>query len=285
MTTDPPPATLAVGLVQMTSGDDPTANLEMASRLVREAAASGARLIATPEVTNCVSLSRARQEAVLAREEDDPTLAGLRALARDLGITLLVGSLALRTEERRFANRSFLVGPDGGILARYDKIHMFDVALGSGESDRERDGYRPGTRAVLAEAEGVPLGMTICYDLRFPGLFRHLAQAGARILAVPSAFTRPTGEAHWRTLLRARAIETGAFVVAPAQTGTHPTSEGRARQTWGHSLIVDPWGKVLVEMDEAPGVAVATLDLGAVEAARGRVGSLRHEPPWTPADA
>ncbi len=270
---------MRVGLVQLSSSDDPVRNLENTTALIREAAGQGAAFIATPEVTNCVSLSRARQAQVLTREADDPTLAALRALAEELGVTLLIGSLALKTDEPRFANRSVLIGPQRAVLARYDKIHMFDVDLDGGEAYRESDGYRPGTQAVaVALPDGPTLGMTICYDLRFPGLYRKLAQAGAQILAMPSAFTRPTGAAHWEVLLRARAIETGCFVLAPAQTGTHAAREGdRQRQTWGHSMVVDPWGAVLLDMGAAPGVACVDLDLNAVAKARHHIPSLRHD--------
>ncbi|NNU79227.1 carbon-nitrogen hydrolase family protein [Halovulum dunhuangense] len=268
---------MRAGLIQLTSSDDPAANLSVTEGLIRQAAADGATLIATPEVTNCISLSRARQEEVLRQEADDPTLAALSALAAELGVHVLIGSLALRTEEPRFANRSILLTPEGRIAARYDKIHMFDVDLGS-ESYRESDGYRPGTRATLAPLGDARLGMTICYDLRFPALYRQLAQAGASIISIPSAFTRPTGEAHWEPLLRARAIETGCFVIAPAQTGTHAARPGdRQRQTHGHSLVVDPWGRILLDMGREAGFACVDLDLDAVAAARQRVPSLRHD--------
>ena len=271
---------MRVGLVQLSCSDDPAANLETTVRYVREAHAAGAQLIATPEVTNCLSLSRERQTRVLCAQDDDPTLAGLRALTKELSATLLIGSLALRTETPRFANRSFLIGPLGDILAQYDKIHMFDVELGSGERYAESDGYRPGEQAVVARLpnDGPHLGMTICYDIRFAALYRSLAQAGAQILAVPSAFTRPTGAAHWEVLLRARAIETGCFVIAPAQTGTHPAQPGeRQRKTWGHALVVDPWGEVLLDMGTEPGVACVDLDLDAVAEARHRIPSLKHD--------
>jgi len=269
---------MRAGLVQLTSTDDPAQNLELASALIRQAAGQGATFITTPEVTNCVSLSRKHQIEVLEREADDLTLRGLRALAAELSVTLLIGSLALKTEETRFANRSILVGPDGAILARYDKIHMFDVDLGGGEAYRESDGYRPGTHAVLAPVGAFSLGMTICYDLRFPALYRTLAQSGATLLSIPSAFTRPTGAAHWEALLRARAIECAAYVIAPAQTGIHPARDGqRQRETYGHSLLVDPWGKVVCDLGDAPGVGVADLDLDTVRRARAKVPSLTNE--------
>jgi deaminated glutathione amidase len=274
---------MRAALVQMNSGDDPSENAAAAEAMIREAAAGGATLVLTPEVTNIVSGSRSRQRAVLAREEDDPTLARLRAVAAETGIWLLIGSLALLTRDSdgRFANRSFLVGPDGGVLARYDKIHMFDVDLDGGESYRESAGFRPGERAVAAEAGGARIGMTVCYDLRFPHLYRDLAKAGAQILAAPSAFTVPTGRAHWHVLLRARAIETGCFVLAPAQVGAHPAREGPERRTYGHSLAVDPWGAVIADAGgEAPGVVFADLDLAEVARARARVPSLGHDRPY-----
>ncbi|MHA3978129.1 carbon-nitrogen hydrolase family protein [Halovulum sp. GXIMD14794] len=273
---------MRAGLIQLTSSDVPADNLAAASALIRDAAADGARLVLTPEVTNCVSTSRARQEEVLSLPEDDPVLAGLRELTADLGIHLLIGSLAVKTGGPRFANRSYLIAPDGGIAAWYDKIHMFDVDLGNGEAYRESDGYRSGEQAETAGLpDGVTLGLSICYDLRFPALYRVLAQAGANVIAIPSAFTRPTGAAHWEPLLRARAIETGAWVLAPAQTGEHPSQTGKARTTWGHSMAVAPWGEVVLDMGEAPGFACVDLDLGAVDKARARVPSLTHDRPFT----
>ena len=270
---------MRAGLVQLTSSDDPARNLPVTRGLVREAAARGAEFVLTPEVTNCVSGSRERQRAVLRHEEEDPTLAGLREEAAALGIWLLIGSLGIRTHDAdgRFANRSFLVAPDGGIAARYDKIHMFDVDVSAAESYRESAGYRPGTRAVVASMAGTQVGLTICYDLRFPQLHRALAKAGAEILTVPAAFTPVTGAAHWEVLLRARAIETGCFVLAPAQCGTHEVTEGPQRRTHGHSLAVAPWGEVLADGGTEPGVTVVDLDLAAVKAARGRVPALWHD--------
>lgn len=273
---------MRAALVQLCAGDDPAANLPVTEGLIREAAASGAQFVATPEVTNIVSADRAHQQAVLATEDADATLARLRAVAAETGIWLLIGSLALKTGEAdgRFANRSFLVGPDGGIAARYDKIHMFDVALEGGESYRESAGFRPGARAVIARAGAAMLGLSICYDLRFPALYRTLAQAGAEILTVPSAFTVPTGRAHWHALLRARAIETGCFVLAPAQVGLHAARNGKGRQTYGHSLAVGPWGEVLADAGDGIGVTLVDLDPAAVARARSRVPSLRHDRPF-----
>lgn len=273
---------MRAALVQLTSGDDPGANLVVTRGMVAEAAAQGATLICTPEVTNCVSQDRAWQRAVLRHQDDDPTLAALRDDAARLGLWIAIGSLAIRTDDAdgRFANRSFLIGPDGGIAAQYDKIHMFDVTVSETESYRESAGYRPGDRAVLARTPDAVLGLTVCYDLRFPSLYRDLAQAGAEVLLVPSAFSPVTGAAHWETLLRARAIETGCFVLAAAQTGTHPAQAGKPRQTWGHSLAVAPWGEVLVDAGTAPGVTMVDLDLALVAQSRTRVPSLRHDRPY-----
>lgn len=273
---------MRAALVQMTSTDAPEANLVAAEALIAAAAVEGAGLVLTPEVTNCVSASRARQVEVLRQEPDDPVLAGLREAAARHGIWLLIGSLALKTgdPDGRFANRSFLIAPDGAIAARYDKIHMFDVALSETERYRESEGFRPGDRAVLAETPFARIGLTVCYDLRFPQLYRALAGAGAQILTVPAAFAVPTGRAHWEVLLRARAIESGAFVLAPAQCGTHPATAGKPRQTWGHSLAVAPWGEVLADAGDRPGVTLVDLDMDKVAEARGRVPSLGHDRPF-----
>lgn len=277
------PDLLKVAALQLNVSDDPAANLPVTLGLIAEAAAQGARLIATPEATNLLSPSRDWQRQVLCPEAGDPTLAALRQAARQHGIWLLIGSLALRGDgtdgDDRFANRSFLIAPDGGIAARYDKIHMFDVTISETESYRESAAYRPGAQAVLATGPE-PIGMTICYDLRFPQLYCRLAQAGARILTVPAAFNPTTGAAHWHVLLRARAIETGCFILAPAQCGTHaaPHSPDRQpRRSYGHSLIVAPWGEVLADGGESQGLVIAELDLGAVERARSRIPSLTHD--------
>jgi len=270
---------MRAGLIQLSSSDDPAENLPVTRKFIRNAAIQGAEFVLTPEVTNCVSASRTRQTEVLKAEPDDPTLAALRQEAAELGVWLLIGSLALKTDDPdgRFANRSFLVGPDGGIAARYDKIHMFDVAVSETETYRESAGYRPGTQAVAADALGTRIGLTVCYDVRFPYLYRALAKAGAAILTVPSAFSPVTGAAHWETLLRARAIETGCFVLAPAQTGEHAAQEGKRRRTYGHSLAVAPWGEVLADGGTDPGVTMVDLDMAEVENARRRVPSLTHD--------
>lgn len=275
---------MRAALVQMTSGDIPADNLGWARALIRQAAAEGAGFVLTPEVTNCLSPSRAVQDRVLQLEQDDQTLAGLRQDAADLGIWLLIGSLALKTGEAdgRFANRSFLIGPDGGIAAWYDKIHMFDVQISETESYRESEGYRPGDRAVLAETPFGRVGLSICYDLRFAHLHRALAHAGAEILTVPAAFSPVTGAAHWEPLLRARAIETGCYVLAPAQCGLHPTTEGRARRTHGHSLAVSPWGEVLADGGDAPGIVHVDLDRQEVARARARVPAITHDRAFAP---
>jgi predicted amidohydrolase len=270
---------MRAALLQLSSSDDPKANLAVTLSMMDAAIADGAKFILTPEVTNCVSGSRTHQNAVLHPEESDPTLAGLRARAAEAGVWLLIGSLALKTRDPdgRFANRSFLIGPDGEIVARYDKIHMFDVDVSPEETYRESDGFRPGDRAVLADMPLGKLGMTVCYDVRFPHLHRALAQAGATVLTVPAAFSHVTGAAHWEVLLRARAIETGCFVLAPAQTGIHAATTGRTRQTHGHSMIVAPWGEVLADGGVEPGIVMVDLDPDAVAQARRRVPSLRHD--------
>ena len=269
---------MKAALLQLTSSDDPAENLETVRAMLREAKASGAELALTPEVTNCVSSSRAHQNEVLSREEDDPVLAGLRDEAKALGLWLLIGSLALKVEgDGRFANRSFLIGPDGEVRARYDKIHMFDVQVTETETYRESDGFRPGERAVVVETPWGGLGMTVCYDVRFGYLHRALAQAGAKILTVPAAFSPVTGKAHWEVLLRARAIETGCWVIAPAQTGDHAVSRGRPRATFGHSMVIAPWGEVVLDAGTAPGVYIADIDMAEVDKARARVPALTHD--------
>jgi predicted amidohydrolase len=266
------PSTFTVGLVQMRSGLDPVANLDTAIRRIGEAKAGGADYVLTPEMTNIMELKRERLFAAIVEEEADQSLAAFRELARKLSIHLHVGSLAIRLPGERAANRSFLIGREGEIVARYDKIHMFDVDLANGESYRESRNYRPGELAVASDLPWGRLGLTICYDLRFPSLYRSLAEAGSSFLAIPSAFTRQTGEAHWHVLVRARAIENGCFVFAAAQGGAHENG----RETYGHSLIVDPWGRILAEGGVEPGVILAKVDPAAVAVARGRVPSLQH---------
>ncbi|MEO1364744.1 MAG: carbon-nitrogen hydrolase family protein [Pseudomonadota bacterium] len=266
---------MKAAILQLNASDDPAANLPVTVAMVRQAVDMGAQFVLTPEVTNCVSLNRAHQKTVLRHENDDETLAALRALASEHGIHILIGSLALRTDDAdgRFANRSFLIGPDGEIIARYDKIHMFDVEIDNRETFRESAGFRPGTQAVLAQTPFAPIGMAVCYDMRFPRLADALVSAGAKVLTYPAAFSPVTGAAHWHSLLRARAIEAGAWVIAPAQTGTHASQTGNARQTYGHSLVVDPWGDVSLDAGEAPGVYVFELDMEKVADARRRIPS------------
>lgn len=270
---------MRAGLVQLTVTDDPAANLPVTVGYVREAVAQGAAFVLTPELTNGLSSSRAHQRSVFRHEDDDATLAALRAEAKAAGIWLLIGSLGLLTHDTdgRFANRSFLIAPDGRIAERYDKIHMFDVNVSPTEVYRESDGYRPGSKAVVAETPFAGIGMTVCYDVRFPALYRRLAQSGAQVITVPAAFNHITGAAHWETLLRARAIETGCFVLAPAQTGFHPEANGKGRKTHGHSLAIAPWGEVLADAGTEPGVTLVDLDFGSVAEARGRVPSLTHD--------
>lgn len=269
---------MRVALVQLSSSDDPAKNLKVTLDRVREAAAAGARFVLTPEVTNCVSASRTHQRSVLRNEEDDETLAVLSDAARELDIWLLIGSLALSVkDEERFVNRSFVISPSGRVCARYDKIHMFDVTITEEETYRESAGYRPGNEAVLTQVDDVKVGLSICYDVRFPYLYRELCKAGAQIVVVPSAFAVDTGAAHWEALLRSRAIENGVFVLAPAQCGNHDVSRGRARKTYGHSMAVDPWGKVLACASNGPCVTLVDLELDAVENARRRIPSLSHD--------
>lgn len=260
--------------IQTRASDDVADNIRQVSLLVREAAAQGARFVATPENS---TLMAADAPAKLARsfpEDQDPALPAFAALARDLNIWLSLGSIAIRLDAEKTANRSFLFAPDGRLAARYDKIHLFDVEVASGESYRESATVSGGGQAVLVQTPWGPLGLTVCYDMRFPALYRRLAQAGAFAFTVPSAFTVPTGQAHWHVLLRARAIETGAFVIAAAQGGTH----AGGRKTYGHSLIVDPWGQVLAEArDDEPGVIVAEIDPVLSAQARARLPSLTHD--------
>ena len=270
---------MRIALIQLTVTDDPVANLAATLGFVRQAHAEGAEFILTPECTNGLWSNRAAQKALLRLEEDDATLAALRDEAGKLGVWLLIGSIALLTGDAdgRFANRSFLIRPDASIAARYDKIHMFDVNVSETEVYRESAAFRPGSQAVIAQTPFAPIGMTVCYDVRFATLYRKLAQGGAQIITVPAAFNHITGAAHWETLLRARAIENGAFVLAPAQTGFHAEAGGKGRRTYGHSLAIAPWGEVLADGGTEPGVTLVDLDLTQVADARGRVPSLQHD--------
>ncbi len=266
---------MKVAALQLCASDDPIANLEVTLSMVQQASEMGAQFIATPEVTNCISSSRRLQNDVLALQNDDQTLAALRNAATRFGVWISVGSLALKLPaDNRFTNRSFMIDPSGQLVAQYDKIHMFDVTLSETEQYRESDGYRPGDRAVIADTIFGKIGMTICYDIRFPHLYRGLAKSVASILLIPAAFARPTGRAHWEVLLRARAIETGCFVIAAAQTGEHKATDGRLRKTYGHSMIISPWGDILADAGEDQGIVYADLDLSLVESTRARVPSI-----------
>ncbi|WP_421860037.1 carbon-nitrogen hydrolase family protein [Oceanicaulis sp.] len=275
---------IKLALIQMRSGTDPERNLDDAEAMIREAAGHGATFILTPETTTLVQKDAERLFEQIHTPEVEPALVRFADLADSLGVDLLIGSMALKggvsSDEgrERAVNRSHLFGPDGALKARYDKIHMFDVALGGGETYSESTNYAPGDRAVLTDAAGGKLGLTICYDVRFAALYRRLAQAGAQMMSVPSAFTRPTGRAHWETLLRARAIETGSFILAPAQGGKHEDG----RKTWGHSMVIGPWGEVIAHLDhDEPGVLHAEIDLDEVASARSRIPSLSNDREFT----
>lgn len=257
----------------MCSGRDVARNVRDATDLVRKAASDGADYIQTPEVTTLMELERPRLLAEIQPESGNSSLATFTELARDIGRWLHIGSMAVKVDDGRFANRSYLIAPDGRIKARYDKIHMFDVDLGNGDVYRESESYAPGAHAVLVDLPWGPLGLTICYDLRFPALHRALAKDGAKFLAAPAAFTRTTGEAHWHTLLRARAVEAQSFVFAAAQGGRHENG----RETFGHSLIISPWGQILAEGGIEPGVVTADIDLSILEDVRRKIPSLTHD--------
>ena len=259
-------------MVQMRTGLLPGPSLAQATALIREAASNGADYVQTPEVSNMMQLNRKALFEQLATEDNDLSLQAYRALAAELRIHLHIGSLAVQATPERAANRSFLIGPDGTVLASYDKIHMFDIDLPNGESYRESANYQPGGTAVISDLPWGRIGLTICYDVRFPALYRALAESGASFLTVPSAFTKKTGEAHWHTLLRARAIENGCFVFAAAQGGLHENK----RETFGHSLIIDPWGEILAEGGVDPGIIMARIDPARVETARASIPSLQH---------
>jgi len=271
---------LTVACIQMRSGTEVPANVAEASALIREAAASGATLVATPEMTTLLDRRPGRLLAQARGESEDISLPAFRALAAELGITLLIGSIPIRVSAEQCANRSYVIDGRGAIRARYDKIHLFDVDLGPGQVYRESKRFVAGERSCLVALDGYRLGLSVCYDLRFPELYRNLARRGAELLSVPSAFTVPTGEAHWHVLLRARAIETGCFVLAPAQHGLHEDG----RETYGHTLMVDPWGRVIAERPAEPGVVLARLDLDEVGRCRARMPSLGHDRPWTAED-
>jgi deaminated glutathione amidase len=263
-------------LVQMRSGVDMALNLKAASELIREAKAKAADYVLTPEVTNIFEADKARLKSIVVSEADDVSVKGFSELGRELGIWLHAGSFALRASADRIVNRSLLFSPEGEITARYDKIHLFDVTLPSGEAVRESDSFAPGNHAVTAELPWGVLGLTICYDLRFPKLFHALATHGAHFMAVPAAFTVPTGEAHWHVLLRARAIETGSFVFAAAQGGLHECG----KSTFGHSLAVNPWGEIIAEAGMDPEVLIFDVDEALVARDRRRIPALANARPF-----
>jgi len=265
-------ATFRVGLIQMRSGRTPLANIEAATKLIGEAKAAGADYVQTPEMTNIMELKREGLFGAITAEDSDPSLAAFRETARSHRLWVHVGSLAIKVSPDKAANRSFLIDPTGEVAARYDKIHMFDVDLAGGESYRESRSYRAGETAVAADLPWGRLGLTVCYDLRFPALYSALAEAGCSFLAIPSAFTRQTGEAHWHVLMRARAIENTCYVLAAAQGGRHENG----RETFGHSLVIDPWGRVLAEGGTEPAVVVAEIALAEIAVARARIPSLQH---------
>jgi len=259
--------------VQMNSGRSVEANVAAAEALIRDAAGAGASYVLTPEMTTILDRDKENLLSQIQPEEIDPSLQRFRELARELGIHLHIGSMAIRLPDDHIANRSFVIAPNGAVVGRYDKIHMFDVDLSGGESYRESATYRAGDTAVLADLPWTKLGLTICYDVRFPVLHRTLAKAGASVIAVPAAFTRKTGEAHWHVLLRARAIETGSYIVAAAQAGHHEDG----RDTYGHSMIIDPWGKILAEAGDAPGTILADIDPAFSLSARQAIPALLNQ--------
>jgi predicted amidohydrolase len=271
------PVSFKAACVQLRSSDNVAENIRDASALVREAAGRGARFIATPENTNIMAPDSRAKLAATFGEAEDPSLPAFAGLAKELGVWLLIGSLHIKVSETKTANRSYLFAPDGGIRARYTKIHLFDVTVAEGESYRESSTVEGGHEAVVAETAFGPVGLTVCYDLRFPQLYRRLAHKGAFAFTIPSAFTVPTGEAHWHVLMRARAIENGAFVIAPAQGGLH----ANGRKTYGHSLIVGPSGEVLAEAGIDPGVILAEINPALSAEARARVPSLQHDREFT----
>lgn len=268
---------MRAAILQMTTGIDPAANLATIVAAMRDAKAGGADMLFTPEMSGYLDRDRARAATRVVPEEQDIVLDGVCAAAAELGLWVAIGSLAVRDPAvpGKARNRAYLIDDGGAIRARYDKMHLFDVDLPSGESWRESNSYAAGEGAVVAGTPWASLGLSICYDLRFPDLYRTLSDAGATILSIPAAFTVPTGEAHWHVLMRARAIEAGCFVIAAAQAGLH--ADGR--QTYGHSLVVDPWGEVLLDMGSAPGLSIVDIDLGRVAAVRSRIPALDHRRP------
>ncbi len=270
--------TFRAALVQTRTPASHAAALAHVAPLIREAAAGGAQLIVTPEGTNVLQKDRATLLPALKTPEDDLVVQGLRDLARELGVWLSIGSALVLREDGQAANRQMLIGPDGAVVATYDKLHMFDVDLPTGETARESEVYTPGDRAVAAATPFGPLGLTICYDMRFPAVYRALATAGVKVITVPAAFTRPTGEAHWEILLRARAIETGSFILAAAQGGFHEDGRG----TWGHSIAIGPWGEILGQIDnDEPGVLLVDIDPALADKARAAIPALKNARAFT----
>jgi len=263
--------------VQLNAGPDIAGNISKVEELIRQAASAGAQLIATPENTCHISFPFTKRLASAKPQDEHETLQNIQKLAAELGVWILIGSLGIKLEKRTLANRTFLISDKGAIAATYDKIHLFDVDLPNGERYRESAIIQPGNKAVVVDCLGAKIGFSICYDIRFATLYRALAHKGAQILTVPAAFSMPTGEAHWETLLRARAIETGSFVLAPAQVGEH---EG-GRQTWGHSMIINPWGEVLAEIETKTGIITADLNMGEVKRARAAIPALQHDREFT----
>lgn len=267
-------ATFTAGLIQVNATNELAPNIAFIEDQTRRARDAGADFVMTPENSTLIGANRGETLAKAMPEADHPGLASAQAIARECGVWFLVGSIHVKVEAERNANRSYLIAPDGGIVASYDKIHMFDVQLAGGETYRESSTFRPGDQAVIAETPWGKLGMTICYDLRFPYLYRALAHGGAQMLSIPSSFTVPTGRAHWHTLMRARAIETGCYVFAPAQVGSHAGN----RKTYGHSVVVAPWGEVIADAgDTGPGFVTAKIDMAKVAEARQAVPSLTHD--------
>lgn len=267
-----------IGLIQTCTGTDPETNARTLADAATSLAGQGAELIFTPEMCGLLQRRTSHLRAAVRSEDQDPTLQALTDVARSHGVTIAIGSLAIKDDDGmddRLRNRSFVIAPDGRIIARYDKMHLFDVTLPDGQRYHESANFRPGNSTVIVDLPAAKLGLTICYDLRFPGLHAQLARHGAQIIAQPSSFTVPTGKAHWHVLLRARAIETGTFVVAAAQSGTHEDG----RETYGHSLVVNPWGEVLLDMGTDVGTAVLDIDIGEVDQARARIPSLEHARP------
>ena len=269
-----------IALYQARTGIDPEANARDLVGAVEEAAAGGAEMLFTPEMSGLLDRDRERSAANLRTPEEDPVLAAVREAAASAGIWVHLGSLAVKREDGRLANRGFVIDGGGAVRATYDKLHLFDVDLPNGESWRESALYAPGERTVVVDTPVGALGLAICYDLRFPDLFRALTDAGAEVIAIPAAFTVPTGEAHWHVMMRARAIEAGVFVVAAAQSGRHDDG----RETFGHSLVVGPWGTMLLDMDTANGIGFAEIDRARIEEVRGRLPAIRHRRPIPPVE-